>query len=297
MRQSAQRPRCSPQRARSVPRPSHWEQTASKPQQNNQKEDTATRLRHVRAIFSPLFFAKELLNFHPEPAQEHVLRNAHFKKRIALNCNRQWGKSTIAAILIAHRLYTQPNSLVLIVAPAGRQAGETFLKVKDFLLHLDQPLTTDRINQDSIVLPNGSRLVCLPAVDGTARGFSSVSLLLFDEAARIKDRVYFAFRPMLAVKQGDLMIISTPEGRSGFFYREMMGLNPKTAGKWFRHTGPVTECMPRITQDFIDEEQSLGEAYFQQEWMCVFLKTTLYTLDELTLHKMIKRELDAFEWL
>ena len=247
---------------------------------------------------SLLFFAQHFLNFKLEPPQEHVLRNAHFKRRIALNCNRQWGKSTIAAIMIAHRLFTQPGCLVLIIAPAGRQSGEAFLKVKAFLRQLDQPLKSDGINPDSIVLPNGSRLVCLPAVEVTSRCFSSVSFMLFDEASRIDDDIYLAFRPMLAVGNGDLMIISTPDGRNGFFYREMTALSgDRTADHWFRHTGPVTECIPRISLEFIEEEKSIGDAYFRQEWMCEFLKTTIYTLDELTLHKMIKRELDSFEWL
>jgi len=141
-----------------------------------------------------------------------------------------------------------PNALVLIVAPAGRQSGETFLKVKDFLLHLNLALKSDGVNPNSVVLENGSRLVSLPAVDNTARGFSAVSMILFDEAARIKDRIYLAFRPMLAVAKGDLILISTPAGRRGFFYREMAGLD-KTAHGWFRHTGPVTECIPRISPE------------------------------------------------
>ena len=295
MQQSAHPRTCSPQRARSVPRPSYWRK--STPTASTTVTTTPQRLRYARAVLSPLFFAQEFLNFKLEPAQEHVLRNAHFKKRIALNCNRQWGKSTIAAILIAHRLFTQPGALVLIIAPAGRQSGEAFLKVKAFLRHLDQPLKSDGINPESIVLPNGSRLVCLPAVDETARGFSSVSLMLFDEASRIDDRIYLAFRPMLAVGQGDLMIISTPQGRQGFFYREMAGLSGRTANQWFRHTGPVTECIPRITTEFIEDEKSIGDSYFRQEWMCEFLKTAFYALDELTLHKIVKRELESFEWL
>ena len=274
-------------------RPSYWA-TQSK----NQSQQPANPLdnNHVRAALSPLFFAIAFLNFTPEPAQAHVLKTAHFFKRIALNCNRQWGKSTIAAILITHRLFTQPNSLVIIVAPAGRQAGETFLKVKDFLNDLGIRTKTDGINPTSLVLPNGARLVSLAGVDRTARGFSAVSLILFDEASGIKDRIYLAFRPMLAVSQGDLIISSTPHGRRGFFFREMAGQD-KTAHQWFRHTGPVTECIPRISPEFIAEEQAKGDSYFNQEWLCQFVETALYVLDEATVHKMIKDSVEAYRWL
>ena len=290
MRPTAHTSRCSPRRATSVPgpRPSHFASAKLK----LHKRDS----RKTLYIFSPLSFAKDLLGFLPEPAQEHVLANAHFSKRIALNCNRQWGKSTIAAILVAHRLATQPNSLVLIVAPAGRQSGETFLKVKDFLWTLNLAFQSDGVNPNSLVLNNGSRLVSLPAVDGTTRGFSAVSMLLFDEASRIKDRIYLAFRPMLAVAKGDLILISTPDGRRGFFYREMAGLD-STANQWFRHTGPVTECIPRISQQIIDEEKAKGDAYFNREWLCHFVETAIYVLDELTIHNMIKREIEAYQWL
>lgn len=280
-------------RARSIlppqPRPSFWSPIL-KPIQFIDE-------RYARAVLSPLFFAIAFLGFSPEPTQAHILQNAHFKKRIALNCNRQYGKSTIAAILIAHRLFTQPNSLVLIVAPAGRQAGETFLKVLDFLYLLDLgPLHSDRINPHSVVLPNGSRLVSLPAVEGTTRGFSSVSLILFDEASRIKDRIYFAFRPMVAVAKGDLILISTPNGRRGFFYREVIGLD-RDANQWFRHTGPVTDCLPRISQDVIDEEQAKGDSYFRQEWLCQFLESAIYAMDELTINNLIKQYVEAYKWL
>jgi hypothetical protein len=43
-------------------------------------------------------------------------------------------------------------------------------------------------------------------------------LILIDEAARVDDAMYKALRPMLAVGQGDLWLMSTPYGKRGFFY-------------------------------------------------------------------------------
>ena len=70
----------------------------------------------------------------------------------------------------------------------------------------------------SLLFPNGSRIVGLPGTEGTVRGFSAVSLLLIDEAARVEDAMYKALRPMLAVGGGDLWLMSTPWGKRGFFY-------------------------------------------------------------------------------
>jgi hypothetical protein len=55
------------------------------------------------------------------------------------------------------------------------------------------------------------------------RGFSAVSLLIIDEASRVEDSVYKALRPMLAVGNGDLWLLSTPFGKRGFFYENWAG--------------------------------------------------------------------------
>ena len=47
-----------------------------------------------------------------------------------------------------------------------------------------------------------------------------MSLMLIDEAARAPDELYRAMRPSLAVGDGDLWLMSTPNGRRGFFWEE-----------------------------------------------------------------------------
>src|SRR5215475_14032099 len=68
--------------------------------------DTKGIARLLLATLSPSYFAESYLGFTPEPAQRKILDAAVHNQRLALNCNRQWGKSTVAAILIAHRLFT-----------------------------------------------------------------------------------------------------------------------------------------------------------------------------------------------
>ena len=75
----------------------------------------------------------------------------------------------------------------------------------------------DGDNEISLLFPNGSRIVGLPGTESTVRGFSAVSLMLIDEAARVSES-YMAVRPMLAVGDGDLWLMSTPFGKRGFFW-------------------------------------------------------------------------------
>ncbi|MFN0166443.1 MAG: hypothetical protein ACKV22_08430 [Bryobacteraceae bacterium] len=161
---------------------------------------------------NPSWFARLALGFSPDPHQERVLTSLH--PRRALCCSRQWGKSTLAAVLAVHRLvYGPPGNTSVIVAPALRQSRELLRKMRSFVRTLGFRPRGDGDNPHSLMLPNASRVVAVPARDATTRGFSSVSLLILDEAARIPDFVYYAFRPMLAVSQGDLLALSTPAGR------------------------------------------------------------------------------------
>ncbi len=114
-------------------------------------------------------------------------------------------------------------------------------------------------------LANGSRIIALPGEEGTIRGYSGVSLLVIDEAARVPDGLYFSVRPMLAVSRGLLVALSTPFGRRGWFYDEWRSCNP-----WDRVRVTAAEC-PRITAEFLAEERAvLGEHWFSQEYELVF---------------------------
>jgi hypothetical protein len=146
--------------------------------------------------------AARLRDFEPDELQARVLEsNAH---RGILNCSRQWGKSTVGAVMAVHRAMTRPGSLVVVASPSDRQSSEFVRKCRAILSELKIRVRGDGHNSISIVLPNQSRIIGLPGVDGTVRGFSAVSLMIIDEASRVRPEIYKALRPMLAVGGGDL---------------------------------------------------------------------------------------------
>lgn len=204
------------------------------------------------------------LDFTPDPAQQTVLRRG---RRGIVNCTRQWGKSTVTALKAVHRAWSAPESLVLVLSPSGRQTGEFLRKAAAFVRKLKAPVRGDGDNELSLLLPNNSRIVGLPGNETTTRGFSAVSLLLIDEAARVPDEIYFAMRPTLAVADGDLWLMSTPNGKAGFFWEEW-----EQGGEvWQRVTVAAEDC-PRIPARFLAEERArLGDRWFRQEYNCEFL--------------------------
>ncbi len=210
-------------------------------------------------------WAREALGFEADEAQARVLRST--AKRGLLNCTRQWGKSTVTAVKAVHRAWTEAGSLTLVVSPSARQSGEFVRKAAEFARRLKTRVRGDGDNAISIELPNGSRIVGLPGNEATARGFSAVSLLLVDEAARVKDELYLAVRPMLAVSGGSLWLMSTPFGKRGFFWEEWERGGPE----WERIRAPATEC-GRIRPEVLEaDRRTMGEAWFRQEYMCEFV--------------------------
>ena len=135
----------------------------------------------------PAAFAKGALGFEPDGKQAMVLRST--AKRGLLNCSRQWGKSTVAAIKALHRVWFTPKSMVLVVSPSERQSGEFLEKATDLVRVLGEKPRGDGRNAVSLLFKNGSRIVGIPGKESTVRGFSKVSLLLVDEASRVPDEL------------------------------------------------------------------------------------------------------------
>ncbi len=200
-----------------------------------------------------------------DPWQANVLRSA--AKRILMCCSRQSGKSTVAACAALHTALYKPGSLVLLVSPSMRQSTELFRKVMDLWRFQGEAIPTEAQSLLRLELLNKSRIISLPGMDsGTIRGFSGVELVVIDEAAHVSDELYTSLRPMLAVSQGRLIALGTPAGTRGWFFREWTG-----EGDWTRVQIKASEC-PRITPEFLAEErQSLGEAFFAQEYECLFI--------------------------
>jgi hypothetical protein len=202
-----------------------------------------------------------------------------------MNCARQTGKSTTAGTMALHEALSRPGSLVLILAPAERQAKELFSKVASFYHALGHPIPADSYRKLGVELTNGSRIEALPGTEKTirgfsgagasaepglqrSRGFSGAALLIVDEAARVDDGLYYAIRPMLAVSGGRLMMLSTPFGKRGVFFEEWA----EGVG-WERYEVRAEEC-ERIPKTFLEEERRALPAWiYRQEYECSFEET------------------------
>jgi hypothetical protein len=226
-------------------------------------------------------FCEEILHFVVDPVQRQVLDCP--SSRLLLCCTRQWGKSTMAAIKALHTALLKPESLILVAAPTERQSCLLLQKLASFTRCAGVRLKAPTLSTTALKFPNGSVVRALPGREDTVRGFSSVDLVIIDEAAMVPDSLYTALRPMLAVSQGDLWLMSTPRGPHGFFYQEWH--NPPPGAALF--SVPATEC-PRITPEFLaDELRALGQALFAQEYLCRFTPDSNSLIDVTLLDALI----------
>ena len=207
-------------------------------------------------------FARSRLGFAADERQAAVLDSP--AKRGILNCTRQWGKSTVLAAKAVHRVWTRPGSLVLVASPGKRQSRLFLRKAAEFLGKLGIRRRGDGDNEASLLLPNRSRIVGLPGTEATVRGFSAASMALIDEAAIVRDELYMALLPMLAVSDGDMWLLSTPRGCSGFFYETW------NEEGWEKHTATALEA-PWIRREALEaHRRSMPEWRFRQEYFCEF---------------------------
>ena len=216
----------------------------------------------------------------PDPWQADVLRGDH--PRILLNVARQCGKSVTCATKAVHVAVYEPGALILCLSPSQRQSGELFKKIMAVYESLGRPVPADAESATTLVLENGSRIVALPGVESSIRSYSAVRLLLVDEASRVDDETIAATRPMLAVSGGQLIALSTPAGRRGWWYEAW-----ENGGNVYQRVRvPASEC-PRISPAFLAEEKAaVGDYYFAQEYECSFEASDAQLISEETLRKM-----------
>lgn len=228
---------------------------------------TETRQRTALAwALDPSMFLAEVAGMTLDDWQVDAMNYSGL--RLAMNCSRQSGKSTIAAARGFHSALFTPRSLILLVSPSLRQSGELFRKCRDLLDWLPNWIRPGLLedNKLSVQFANQSRIVSLPGAEARIRGFSGADAVIVDEASRVLDELIYAIRPMMAVSGGELILGSTPYGKRGYFFETMTAED----SIWKRVTVNADQC-PRITPEFLDEERAaMPEQFFMQEYFCAF---------------------------
>jgi len=201
--------------------------------------------------------------FPPDDWQADFLRDT--SPRHLLLCARHTGKSTVTASLATHAALYEPGALVLILAPSQQQSFELFRKVTQFYRLAATP-DPEAESARRVELPNRSRIVSLSGNAITVRGFSAPRLVIVDEACFADDELFAAITPMLA-GGGRLILLSTPNGRQGYFFEQW-----EHGGEAWARTRVTAYDTPRLSAEFIAlERASKPDREFRREYQCEFV--------------------------
>jgi hypothetical protein len=229
-------------------------------------------------LADPALWATESFSLELDPWQIDALGSP--ARQSVWNLHRQAGKSTLASIKALNKSIFKPGSLTLMVSPSERQSGELYRKFLGYYDGLDDPPGMPEDKALSCTMGNGSRVVALPGIEDTIRSFSAVDLIIEDEASRVNDDLFNAVSPMLAVSQGDVILMSTPKGARGHFFHIFTESGPE----WFKLKVTADQC-PRISKEFLDgERKRMPDNVFRAEYLCEFTDTVdgCFTFDQIS---------------
>jgi len=201
-----------------------------------------------------------------------VADRARFK---AGNWSRQTGKSFTVALEAVDDAAETGDDWVLL-SRGERQSKELMAKVKMHLeaygmaaVDLQETFFADtRTTMLVATLPNGARIMGLPANPDTARGFSANVIL--DEFAfhADPDKIWAAIFP--TVSRGyKLRVVSTPQGPGNRFHKIMT----ETGDRWSHHTVDIYRAVAEGAPHDIDELRAGidDEDIWAQEYECRFI--------------------------
>jgi len=206
--------------------------------------------------------------------QKQVLET---KGNLCICSGRQVGKSTIISQDAGEYAVSHNKKVIMVIAHVERQALLLFEKILSYIYINHKKLIArgkDRPTKHTIKLINGTIIHCLPTGDSGygIRGYT-IDRLYADEAHFIKEDVWAAVTPMLATTGGDIVLLSTPFGTDGYFFRCFH--DPK-----FTHIHVNTEEVaemreePQRTQmiNFLkDEKERMTKLQYQQEYLGLFV--------------------------
>ena len=142
---------------------------------------------------NPALWMHQVLGIPPHDWQKTFLL-APQGASIAVLTARQVGKTTAAAVGMAHSAVFMPGSLSVVACPTQNQSAEALRKVRDMVLMAGAELTTE--NKYSLELANRSRVLALPGTEESIRGLTVDAWIVADEAARLDPAIMAALHPM-----------------------------------------------------------------------------------------------------
>ena len=199
--------------------------------------------------------------------QKTIVNDTH-RFRV-VSAGRRFGKTFLAVRELA-RYARQPEQKVLYVAPTYRMAkGIVWDNLKAKLISLNW---VKKINESdlNIQLINGTKINIRGADNFDSLRGLEYNFIVMDEAAMIDPRAWSeVLRATVSNTQGDVMFISTPTGKSNWFY-DLFMRNQEDSHNWssFQYTSIEGGNIP--LEEIEQARKDLDSRTFRQEFEASF---------------------------
>ena len=210
--------------------------------------------------------------FRPFSYQDMILNDP--AKKVLLCIARQSGKSITAAIKALHYIFFNDNATVVVVSRTKDQSLELIRKIKVLIASSTirfkdiYPSSKEGKTEVHFKNRNGktiSRIISVPATDA-ARGYSA-DLVICDECAFWENGDYIfnqVIEPMTQFTKGKIMLISTPNGKSGFFWKCF------NSDYWSRYQFGWRVCPNNTEEEMEEKSQRMTRMEFEAEYEAKF---------------------------
>lgn len=212
--------------------------------------------------------------------KQQLVYNSKARFKI-LSCGRQWGKTSLVYVMAVE--CAVKGGVVWWVAPTSSIAGIGWRLLQSNLK--DVPGVEIHITEKRIYLPTGGEIWIKSADNPDGLRGATLDLIIVDEAAYIKDEVWYeVLMPMLAIRQGKAVFISTPKGVGGYFH-ELYLLGQDTNEIQYESWKFPSSSNPYMPIEEVERaKKRLTRLTFQQEWLAEFVadgESVFKNIDEL----------------
>lgn len=164
------------------------------------------------------------------------------------------------------------RKFLIITGIRGDLANEYITRISNLCKNIPYV----RSKTQNKILINNSEIIALPANEDAIRGYENVGVIFADEAAhwdlRNDDRVLASIEPHRTKSDAHIIIVSTPNGRRGFFSK----IFHDQESRFHKDTKPwtVSEGL-LINREDVEKIKKEDFYRYEQEYDCQF-KTTRY---------------------
>jgi hypothetical protein len=221
-----------------------------------------------------LSLARRLFGWRPHKTQRLWLLDDS-KVKVAA-CGRRWGKTEAQAVDAAAYAVCNPGSKQMIVSPTYDQSKLIFNTVDRLLSSCLETRPAVRVRRSPYPRLNMRQsLITARTADEDGRNLRghNADRVIVDEAAYVRDAVIEeVIAPMLADRDGQLIMISTPFGRNHFYRAFVKGESGENSPERYASFRFPSWENPHINRRYIDgQREALTPRQFSVEYEAQFL--------------------------